>query len=75
MHDTYGMAAANILTALQLGVTVVDSSVAGLGGCPYAKGATGRSVVLRGLGVGWRRGKRLGLMLIKRSTSVCLRKQ
>eukprot|EP01117_Protostelium_nocturnum_P010307 TRINITY_DN3702_c0_g1_i2.p1 TRINITY_DN3702_c0_g1~~TRINITY_DN3702_c0_g1_i2.p1 ORF type:complete len:304 (-),score=95.54 TRINITY_DN3702_c0_g1_i2:11-922(-) len=40
-HDTYGQAMTNILTALQLGVNVVDSSVAGLGGCPYAKGASG----------------------------------
>ncbi|GLI66702.1 hypothetical protein VaNZ11_010579, partial [Volvox africanus] len=40
-HDTYGMAIANILTALRMGITVVDSSVAGLGGCPYARGATG----------------------------------
>jgi hydroxymethylglutaryl-CoA lyase len=35
-HDTYGLALANILASLQVGVTVVDSSVAGLGGCPYA---------------------------------------
>ena len=40
-HDTYGQALANVLTALELGVRVVDSSVAGLGGCPYAKGAAG----------------------------------
>ncbi len=40
-HDTYGQALTNIYTALQLGVSVVDSSVAGLGGCPYAKGASG----------------------------------
>ncbi|XP_030628110.1 3-hydroxy-3-methylglutaryl-CoA lyase, cytoplasmic [Chanos chanos] len=40
-HDTYGQALANILTALQMGISVVDSSVAGLGGCPYAKGASG----------------------------------
>ncbi|EGC34374.1 hydroxymethylglutaryl-CoA lyase [Dictyostelium purpureum] len=40
-HDTYGQALANILTSLQFGVSVVDSSVSGLGGCPYAKGATG----------------------------------
>jgi isopropylmalate/homocitrate/citramalate synthase len=40
-HDTYGQALANILAALELGVTVIDSSVAGLGGCPYAKGASG----------------------------------
>jgi len=40
-HDTYGQALANTLAALELGVAVFDSSVAGLGGCPYAKGATG----------------------------------
>ncbi len=40
-HDTFGQALANVLTALELGVRVVDSSVAGLGGCPYAKGAAG----------------------------------
>ncbi|KAJ8321980.1 hypothetical protein KUTeg_000451 [Tegillarca granosa] len=40
-HDTYGQALANILAALQMGVSVVDSSVSGLGGCPYAKGASG----------------------------------
>ena len=40
-HDTYGMAIANIHTALDYGIRVVDSSVAGLGGCPYAKGASG----------------------------------
>jgi hydroxymethylglutaryl-CoA lyase len=40
-HDTYGQALANIHAVLQCGIAVVDSSVAGLGGCPYAKGATG----------------------------------
>lgn len=40
-HDTYGQALANILACLELGISVVDSSVAGLGGCPYAPGATG----------------------------------
>ncbi|MYB34863.1 MAG: hydroxymethylglutaryl-CoA lyase [Gammaproteobacteria bacterium] len=40
-HDTYGQALANILVALQAGISVVDSSVAGLGGCPYAPGASG----------------------------------
>ncbi|XP_028325364.1 3-hydroxy-3-methylglutaryl-CoA lyase, cytoplasmic [Gouania willdenowi] len=40
-HDTYGQALPNILTALQMGVRVVDSAVAGLGGCPYAQGSTG----------------------------------
>ena len=40
-HDTYGQALANTLAALQMGVWQFDTSVAGLGGCPYAKGATG----------------------------------
>ncbi len=40
-HDTYGQALANILACLQMGVHSFDTSVAGLGGCPYAKGATG----------------------------------
>ena len=40
-HDTYGQALANILAALECGVRIFHSSVAGLGGCPYAKGATG----------------------------------
>ena len=40
-HDTYGQALANIHACLELGVSVVDSSTSGLGGCPYAKGATG----------------------------------
>ena len=40
-HDTRGQALANIYACLELGVTTIDSSVAGLGGCPYAKGATG----------------------------------
>ena len=40
-HDTYGMAAANIFASLQMGVAVFDASVAGLGGCPYAAGASG----------------------------------
>ena len=56
-HDTYGMAIANIHAALQAGVSVFDSSVAGLGGCPYAKGATGNVAtedvlwLLQGLGI------------------------
>ena len=56
-HDTWGQALANILAALDLGVTVVDSSVAGLGGCPYAPGATGNVAtedvvyMLNGMGV------------------------
>jgi hydroxymethylglutaryl-CoA lyase len=40
-HDTYGQALANTLAALEMGVWQFDTSVAGLGGCPYAKGATG----------------------------------
>jgi len=40
-HDTYGQALTNIYAALQCGVKVVDSAIAGLGGCPYAKGASG----------------------------------
>jgi len=56
-HDTYGQALANIYAALELGVSVVDSSVAGLGGCPYAKGASGNVAtedvvyMLNGLGI------------------------
>lgn len=57
MHDTYGQALANILAALQLGVATVDASVSGLGGCPYAQGATGNVAtedvvyMLTGLGI------------------------
>ncbi|MBL4660741.1 MAG: hydroxymethylglutaryl-CoA lyase [Alcanivoracaceae bacterium] len=40
-HNTYGQALANIYACLQLGASIIDSSVAGLGGCPYAKGASG----------------------------------
>ena len=40
-HDTYGQALANLLAVLEMGVATVDTSVAGLGGCPYAKGASG----------------------------------
>ncbi len=56
-HDTYGQALANILACMELGVAVVDSSVAGLGGCPYAKGASGNVAsedvlyMLDGLGI------------------------
>ncbi|GLE00793.1 hypothetical protein PINS_up009581 [Pythium insidiosum] len=56
-HDTYGQALSNILIALQEGVSVVDSSVAGLGGCPYANGASGNVAtedvlyMLQGLGI------------------------
>lgn len=56
-HDTYGQALANIFSALQEGVAVVDSSVSGLGGCPFAQGASGNVAtedvlyMLNGLGV------------------------
>lgn len=40
-HDTYGQGVANVLAAVEMGVRTVDASVAGLGGCPYAKGASG----------------------------------
>ncbi len=56
-HDTYGQALANTLTALQMGVWNFQSSVAGLGGCPYAKGATGNVAtedvvyMLHGMGI------------------------
>lgn len=40
-HDTYGQGVANVVKAVEMGIRVVDSSVAGLGGCPYAKGASG----------------------------------
>ncbi|MVW75844.1 hydroxymethylglutaryl-CoA lyase [Pseudomonas xionganensis] len=56
-HDTYGQALANIYASLQEGINVFDSSVAGLGGCPYAKGASGNVAtedvlyLLNGLGI------------------------
>ncbi|KAG6771171.1 hypothetical protein POTOM_022518 [Populus tomentosa] len=56
-HDTYGQALSNILASLQMGISTVDSSVSGLGGCPYAKGASGNVAtedvvyMLNGLGV------------------------
>ncbi len=56
-HDTYGQALANVHAALQMGVATFDCSVAGLGGCPYAKGATGNVAsedvlyLLDGLGI------------------------
>ena len=56
-HDTYGMAIANIYASLQMGMAVFDSSIAGLGGCPYAKGASGNVAtedvvyLLQGLGI------------------------
>jgi hydroxymethylglutaryl-CoA lyase len=56
-HDTYGQALANILASLEIGIQVFDTSIAGLGGCPYAKGATGNVAtedvvfMLEGMGV------------------------
>lgn len=56
-HDTYGMAIANIHASLQMGVIVFDAAVGGLGGCPYAKGASGNVAtedvvwLLKGLGI------------------------
>ena len=56
-HDTYGQALANVLAVLEQGISVVDSSVAGLGGCPYAAGASGNVAsedllyMLNGLGI------------------------
>jgi hydroxymethylglutaryl-CoA lyase len=56
-HDTYGMAAANVYASVRFGLRSFDSSVAGLGGCPYAKGATGNVAsedlvyLLHGLGL------------------------
>ena len=56
-HDTYGQALVNIYVALSCGISVIDSSVAGLGGCPYAKGASGNVAteevvyLLQGLGI------------------------
>ncbi|NMF90587.1 hydroxymethylglutaryl-CoA lyase [Aromatoleum petrolei] len=56
-HDTYGMAAANVYASLEMGVSVFDASVGGLGGCPYAAGASGNVAtedvvwLLNGLGI------------------------
>ncbi len=56
-HDTYGQALANIYACMELGISIIDSSVAGLGGCPYAKGATGNVAtedvvyMLNGMGI------------------------
>jgi len=56
-HDTYGQACANVLACLEIGVHTFDASVAGLGGCPYAKGATGNVAtedvlyMLHGMGI------------------------
>ncbi|MBN9565626.1 MAG: hydroxymethylglutaryl-CoA lyase [Alphaproteobacteria bacterium] len=56
-HDTYGQALVNILTAIELGVKIIDSSIAGLGGCPYAPGSSGNVAtedvvyMLNGMGI------------------------
>uniref|UniRef100_A0A8D8HAG4 hydroxymethylglutaryl-CoA lyase n=1 Tax=Culex pipiens TaxID=7175 RepID=A0A8D8HAG4_CULPI len=56
-HDTYGQALPNILTSLDFGIAVVDASISGLGGCPYARGASGNAAtedvvyMLNGLGI------------------------
>lgn len=56
-HDTYGQALANIYACLEAGVRIIDSSISGLGGCPYAKGASGNVAtedvvyMLEGLGI------------------------
>ena len=56
-HDTYGQALANILAVLELGISTIDSAIAGLGGCPYAKGASGNVAtedvvyMLNGMGI------------------------
>ncbi|CAG0897846.1 unnamed protein product [Cyprideis torosa] len=56
-HDTYGMSIANIFAGLTMGISTFDSSVSGLGGCPYAKGASGNAAtedllyLLQGLGI------------------------
>lgn len=56
-HDTYGQALANLLAVMQMGVAVIDTAIAGLGGCPYAKGASGNVAtedvvyMLDGLGI------------------------
>ena len=59
-HDTYGQALANILACLDEGIRIIDSSVSGLGGCPYAKGASGNvaseDVVYMLHGLGFRTG-------------------
>ena len=56
-HDTYGQALSNIYSVLQMGVQTIDTSISGLGGCPYAKGATGNVAtedvlyMLNGMGI------------------------
>lgn len=57
MHDTYGQGLVNVLTSLSLGISTIDSSIAGLGGCPFAVGAKGNVAtedvvyMLTGLGI------------------------
>jgi len=66
-HDTYGQALANVLVALEMGIAVFDSSIAGLGGCPYAPGASGNLAtedlvyMLNGMGI--RTGLDLGALV------------
>ena len=56
-HDTYGQALANLYASLEMGISVIDSSIAGLGGCPYARGASGNVAtedvlyMLQGMGI------------------------
>jgi hydroxymethylglutaryl-CoA lyase len=56
-HDTYGQALANLYAVIQDGIRVIDTSIAGLGGCPYAKGASGNVAtedvlyMLQGMGI------------------------
>lgn len=73
-HDTRGQALANIFACLQLGVATIDASVAGLGGCPYAKGATGNvateDVIYMLHGMGIETGVDLGA-LIKAGRFIC----
>jgi hydroxymethylglutaryl-CoA lyase len=73
-HDTYGQALANLYPCLELGVRTIDSSVAGLGGCPYAKGATGNvateEVIYMLEGMGLESGVSLDL-LIEAGSFIC----
>jgi hydroxymethylglutaryl-CoA lyase len=62
-HDTYGQALANILVALEQDIAVVDSAAAGLGGCPYAKGATGNVATEDVLYMLWGMGIETGVSL------------
>lgn len=73
-HDTYGQALANIFASLELGIRTVDSSVAGLGGCPYAPGASGNvateDLVYMLEGMGLHSGVDLG-KLIQTGNAIC----